>query len=163
MSLNAPPPVTTPTSSNPSGWYILSRLGIFFVAIFCIFCSFGVARRRVTSRIVNERGPLQRHHSIEMTPTTLDRHRRSPRHEYDWDAFNRWIETSNLLILYLSGNLVIPLPKRCIGSPQRIEQCRQLFREKIDTPRTARHAFAVLPAANVLPMPPLQNDPSLPR
>ena len=114
--LNPPPPVTKLTSSNPSGWYILSRLGIFFVAIFCIFFLSGIARRRLTSRIVNERGPLQRHHSIEMTPQRLIDTEPLARHEYDWDAFNRWIETSNLLILYLSGNLVIPLPK----SPHRL-------------------------------------------
>jgi len=162
MSLHASSATAPSTSANSDAWSMLLRMGIFFVAMFCVIFVFRLARRGLTKRIINERGPMQRPHLIEMTSQHLICTEPLARHEYDWDAFNRWIETGNLLILYLSANLVIVLPKRCIGTPERIEQCRQFFRAKIDSPRTARHAFEVLPA-NVLPIPPLPNDPSLPR
>lgn len=112
-----------------------------------------VYARSVYKRAFDERNPLQRRHVIELSPRGVTSSEPLARHEYAWEAFNRWIESPNLLLLYLSHNMMLPLPKRAFASPEEVERCRALLRAMIDTPRSARQAFEVLPAPSAAPLP----------
>jgi hypothetical protein len=120
---------------------------------------------RVTIRSTfAERNPLQRHHTITLATDGVSDVEPLAQHSYRWDAFGRWKETRNLLLLYLSANSIIPLPKRSFVSREQIDQCREMLRAMIDIPRSAQHAFEVMPAlpATPLPAPPLPARPPTP-
>ncbi len=168
-----PPPIppaptsTTPLPSPAGSIDLLSDIVVallpFLVAIVGMWIALKLFLRRVLKRHFDTRGPLQRHHVIELSAEhgVIDAEPLA-RHEYQWDAFVLWHESANLLLLYIAANVMIPLPKRCFSSKEQLERCRQLLREMIDTPKTALRAFEVLPAASIdasadapLPIPPL--------
>ena len=164
----APPPPARPLASPVRAGELLRDMVMallpFVIALFGIWIALKFFLRRVLKRHFDTRGPLQRHHVIELSAErgVIDAEPFA-RHEYRWDAFVLWHESENLLLLYIAANVMIPLPKRCFASAEQLERCRQLLREMIDTRRSAQRAFEVLPmdasadaSANApLPIPPL--------
>ena len=159
-----PPPGTTPPA-QPLKDVCFSMLP-YVLLIGAIVVITKIYVRRMYRRAFDEKNPLQRHHVIELSPDGVKTSEPFGRHEYRWEAFSRWTETANLLMVYVASNTMIPLPKRCFASPEQLEQCRGLLRAMIDTPRTAQQAFPVVPltpepaaAAPVLPIPPINPPP----
>jgi hypothetical protein len=153
-------PVGPPPSLDAALRDLLLSVLPWLIAIIALISVLLLYLRSVYKRAYAEKNPLQRHHVIELSPQRVVTTEPIARHEYQWDAFVRWVESENLLLLYLSYNLMLPIPKRSFPSPQQLEQCRALLRAMIDSPATARQAFPLVPSAQpVLPIPPLQPPP----
>jgi hypothetical protein len=72
---------------------------------------------------------------------------------YQWNAFRRFTDAPDILMLWHSDVAFEIIPKRCFASPEQLQATAQWFRSHISDAQPVQGAFEVVPVAQQGPPP----------
>jgi hypothetical protein len=132
----APPP-------PPTDWGALFYPHISWLLMITLFAIF-VAKHQRTSirRAWDGQKNLHRPHTLDMTVQGVTVSTPLSRSDYHWDAIPKFLETPNMLILYVSDLTFHLVPKRALATLEELEAFRSMCKNLISTDR---QGFEVVP------------------
>src|SRR5204863_3395552 len=111
-------------------WLVLTILFAIYVAMY---------QRGKIRRAWEGQPNLNRPHTFDIIVSGVTVTTPVSRHEYQWDAFPKFLETPHLFLLYISNLTFHLIPKRAFANDAEMEACRNMFKNLIST---ARPGFA---------------------
>jgi hypothetical protein len=149
LSANRPPAAGVAAAATPApvDWYGTFAPHVVWVIGLAMFALVVVRAVRQQLRVAWETTPsITRIKVYDITAGGVHVDERVTQRTYQWLAFERFIETTNLLLLCPTELTFEIVPKRAFASADDLDTARALFAAQISPPGARPAGFPVLPA-----------------